>query len=294
MFQLYSIEGNRQKLDGGSMFGNAPKALWEKWFTPDEKNRIELACRSLLIVNRGIKILCETGIGAFFSPDLAARYGVEEPSSHKLIENLKALGIDHQEIDFVVLSHLHFDHAGGLLPPYEEIKNGNNNLLFPNAQYITSKKAFERALHPHRRDQASFIRDIVEKLESSHRLLLIDSNENSHPLAKEIEFFETNGHTPGQLHLVLKENENKIVFCGDLIPGTAWLNTSISMGYDRFPELLLDEKKAFLENNLHEKTLLFFTHDPHTCAAQYEEEGKKITIKNPLTEMKNFKLTSLL
>ena len=292
MFQLYSIEGNRQKLDGGSMFGNAPKALWEKWFTPDEKNRIELACRSLLLVSSDKKILCETGIGAFFSPDLAARYGVEEPSSHKLIENLKALGIDHQEIDFVVLSHLHFDHAGGLLPSYEEIQKGNNSLLFPNAQYITSKKAFERALNPHRRDQASFIRDLVEKIERSGRLLLIDGD--SHPLGKNIEFFETNGHTPGQLHLVLKEGENKIVFCGDLIPGTAWVNPSISMGYDRFAELLLDEKKAFLEKNLHEKTLLFFTHDPYTCAAQYEEDGKKINIKNPLKEMKNFKLISLL
>ena len=294
MFQLYSIEGNRQKLDGGSMFGNAPKALWEKWFIPDEKNRIELACRSLLLVSPEKKILCETGIGAFFPPDLAARYGVEEPSSHKLIENLKALGINHQEIDFVVLSHLHFDHAGGLLPSYEEIKKGNSELLFPNAQYITSKKAFERALNPHRRDQASFIRDLVEKLESSCRLLLIDSNEDAHPLGKNIEFFETNGHTPGQLHLVLKENENKVVFCGDLIPGTAWVNPSISMGYDRFAELLLDEKKTFLEKNLHEKTLLFFTHDPDTCAAQYEEEGKKINIKNPLKEMENFKLTSLL
>ncbi len=294
MFQLYSIEGNRQKLDGGSMFGNAPKALWEKWFIPDEKNRIELACRSLLLVSPEKKILCETGIGAFFPPDLAARYGVEEPSSHKLIENLKALGINHQEIDFVVLSHLHFDHAGGLLPSYEEIKKGNSELLFPNAQYITSKKAFERALNPHRRDQASFIRDLVEKLESSCRLLLIDSNEDAHPLGKNIEFFETNGHTPGQLHLVLKENENKVVFCGDLIPGTAWVNPSISMGYDRFAELLLDEKKTFLEKNLHEKTLLFFTHDPDTCAAQYEEEGKKIKIKNPLKEMENFKLTSLL
>lgn len=293
MFKLYSVEGNRQKLDGGSMFGNAPRALWERWFSPDERGRIELACRTLLLVSPEKKILCETGIGAFFSPELAERYGVEEPSSHKLLENLKHLNFDPKEIDFVVLSHLHFDHAGGLFPSYAEMQKGNTELIFPNATYITSKKAFERALTPHRRDRASFIPEIIEKLQNSGRLVLLDSNTKDQPLGESITFFETNGHTPGQLHLVLKEEDKQLVFCGDLIPGAAWINPSISMGYDRFAELVLDEKQKFFEEHSGNSTLLFFTHDPEICASQYEANGRKILAKNPLKEMSGFSLSSL-
>src|SRR5437868_1503885 len=99
------------------MFGNAPKAVWQKWCTADADNRIELACRALLVEIDGNKILCETGIGAFFEPKLAERYGITSPK-HELLDSLNALGVNHNDIHCVVLSHLHFDHAGGLLPAF--------------------------------------------------------------------------------------------------------------------------------------------------------------------------------
>ena len=290
MFKLYSIEGNRQKLDGGAMFGNAPKALWQKWLNPDEKGRIELACRALLLVSEEKKILCETGIGAFFPPKLAERYGVEEPNCHKLLENLEAKGFSHEEIDYVVLSHLHFDHVGGLLASYEEREKGNTELLFPNAKYLVSEKSLDRAKKPHKRDRASFIPEIIEKLESSGRLEILTNPKESKLLGPSIGFFETDGHTPGQMHLTLEENQSKIVFCSDLIPGIAWVNPSISMGYDRFAELVLDEKGAFLEQACDEKTMLFFTHDPNFCASYAEHFEKKIKALNPISSLDAYTL----
>ncbi|MCJ8278088.1 MAG: MBL fold metallo-hydrolase, partial [Bdellovibrionales bacterium] len=109
MVKITSILGNGQWLDGGSMFGNAPRAVWEKWTSVDDLGRIPLACRCLLIETDQYKILCETGIGAFFEPKLAERFGVESPDQHQLLNNLKTLGIEQEDIDFVILSHLHFD-----------------------------------------------------------------------------------------------------------------------------------------------------------------------------------------
>ncbi|MEO6596877.1 MAG: MBL fold metallo-hydrolase, partial [Planctomycetota bacterium] len=111
--RLWSVLGNSQKLDGGAMFGNAPKVLWQRWSPVDEQNRIDLACRCLVVREAGRTVLFEVGIGAFFAPDLRRRFGVQE-DRHVLLENLAAIGIAPQDIDVVVLSHLHFDHAGGV------------------------------------------------------------------------------------------------------------------------------------------------------------------------------------
>src|SRR5688500_15847972 len=101
------------------MFGNAPRAMWQKWIAPDEQNRIPLACRCLLVRERGRTILFETGIGAFFDPQMRERYGVVE-DRHVLLDNLATHGVAPEQVDVVVLSHLHFDHAGGALTAWRE------------------------------------------------------------------------------------------------------------------------------------------------------------------------------
>ena len=119
--KVWALAGNEQKLDGGAMFGHVPRAVWENWYSPDDQGRITLACRAFLVETDGRKILLETGIGAFFPPSLRERYGIHQ-DRHILLDSLAKLGLCHDDIDVVVLSHLHFDHAGGLLSAYEEGK----------------------------------------------------------------------------------------------------------------------------------------------------------------------------
>jgi glyoxylase-like metal-dependent hydrolase (beta-lactamase superfamily II) len=256
--QLWSLTGNSQQLDGGAMFGNAPKALWSRWIAPDAQNRIPLACRCLLAKGLdGRNVLFETGIGAFFEPALRERYGVVE-ERHVLLDSLAQAGLSHEDIDVVVLSHLHFDHAGGLLAAWEE--GEPPSLLFPKATYVVGAKHWRRAQQPHPRDRASFIPELQALLEDSGRLELVEG-EHSATLGASVRFSYSDGHTPG---LMLAE-VGGVVFCADLIPGRCWVHLPITMGYDRYPEEIIDEKRAFLEDKLARGIELFFTHD-HDCA----------------------------
>ncbi|MCB9743290.1 MAG: MBL fold metallo-hydrolase [Alphaproteobacteria bacterium] len=268
---LWSLEGNSQRLDGGAMFGNAPRALWERWAQPDERNRIELACRCLLIRDGDRHILLETGIGAFFEPKLRDRFGVEE-EEHVLLQELGALGLSHVDIDVVVLSHLHFDHAGGLLSAW--MPGAEPELLFPNARYLVGARAWERAIHPHPRDKASFIPQLQPMLEASGRLELV-SGPHSPTLGEDYRFIFSDGHTPGLMLTEVAGLGGPIVYASDLIPGRAWVHTSITMGYDRFPELLIDEKRALLEDLVQRNGRLFFTHDPNTALARVTQDGQR-------------------
>ncbi len=276
--KLWSIRGNTQKLDGGAMFGNAPKALWQKWAAPDELNRIELACRALLASPLGGKtVLFETGIGAFFEPKLRERYGVQEPR-HVLIESLREAGFEHEDIDVVVLSHLHFDHAGGLLAPWTEGRPPE--LLFPNATFVVGAEHWQRALRPHPRDRASFIPELPGLLQASGRLEVVEG-EYSQVLGKAVRFSFSDGHTPGLMLAEIVGPESGdgaahggVVFCADLIPGRSWVHVPITMGYDRNAELLIDEKLRFLEDKLARNVRLFFTHDPECALAQVTRDEK--------------------
>lgn len=272
---MTSLEGNSQWLDGGAMFGNVPRAMWEKWVDVDAASRIRLACRALLVEHDGKRVLCETGIGAFFEPKLAERFGVAE-KAHVLLESLAALGLTDSSIDFVVLSHLHFDHAGGLLPAYAEIAAGRQDLLFPKALYLVGKEAYERAKKPHVRDRASFVPGLVEKLEASGRLRIVEGATCPDVLPDRLTFRYSHGHTPGQMHAVFRGRERKVMFCGDLIPGTPWVHAPITMGYDRYPEMLIDEKLALYETAVKEHWLFFYTHDTQTAASgvAQDEKGK--------------------
>jgi glyoxylase-like metal-dependent hydrolase (beta-lactamase superfamily II) len=269
--KLWSILGNSQRLDGGAMFGNAPRAMWEKWMKPDANNCIPLACRALLAQDLdGKNVLFETGIGAFFEPKLRARYGVVE-DRHVLLDSLRAAGFEHTDIDAVVLSHLHFDHVGGLLAPWRE--GAPPELLFPNAKFIVGKRAFERAVHPHPRDRASFIAEVPGLLQDSGRLELVE-NAHSFALGKSVRFSFSDGHTPGLMLAEIVAPNGGVVFCADLIPGRPWVHLPVTMGYDRAPEMLIDEKRAFLEDKLARGVRLFFTHDVDCALARVTRDEK--------------------
>jgi glyoxylase-like metal-dependent hydrolase (beta-lactamase superfamily II) len=265
MLRVWSVPGNSQRLDGGAMFGNAPRALWQKWLPPDEQGRVPLACRALLVDTGDKKILLETGIGSFFEPKYKDRYGVVE-EEHVLLSSLERLGVSHRDIDFVILSHLHFDHAGGLLAPY--VEGEPTKLLFDKATFVVGERALGRARSPHSRDRASFIPEMPELLDSSGRLEVVrEGAEGLSALGECFRFSRSDGHTPGMLHTEVVGAKGRVFFCADLIPGVPWLHLPITMGYDRFPEKLIDEKASLYDHALEHRVALFFTHDPDVSAA---------------------------
>ena len=267
---LTSILGNSQRLDGGAMFGNAPKAMWAKWIAPDDKNRIPLACRCLLVRDDTRLVLFETGIGAFFEPAMRERFGVVE-ARHVLVESLAEVGVAPDDIDVVVLSHLHFDHAGGALTAW--VEGVAPALLFERATYVVGAEAWQRAVSPHPRDRASFIPGLTDLLTKSGRLELV-TGDRSATLGDGYRFHRSAGHTPGLLLAEIAMPDGAVVFAADLIPGKAWVHLPITMGYDRYPELLIDEKAALLGDLVTRHGRLFFTHDPEIAMATVAKDDK--------------------
>jgi glyoxylase-like metal-dependent hydrolase (beta-lactamase superfamily II) len=281
---LTSVLGNSQRLDGGAMFGNAPRPMWERWIKPDDKNRIPLACRCLVVRDGGRTILLESGIGAFFDPTLRERYGVVE-DRHVLLESLAAVGIAPEAVDVIVLSHLHFDHAGGVLSAYE--KDAQPRLVFPNATYVVGAEAWQRAIQPHSRDRASFIPGLTDLLSTTGRLELA-AGDTAEALGAGFRFHRSSGHTPGLLLTEVEMPDGPVVFAADLIPGAAWVHLPITMGYDRYPELLIDEKASLLGDLLERKGRLFFTHDPVVAMGTLTRDDKgKYSVTSTQNELRD-------
>lgn len=270
MSTITPVLGNSQRLDGGAMFGNAPRAVWERWIAPDESNRIPLATRTLLVQEDGGRtVLLEAGVGAFFSPELRDRFGVVE-ERHVLVDHLAELGVAPDDVDVVVLSHLHFDHAGGVLTAWSP--DEPPALVFPNATYVVSRAAWERAVDPTPRDRASFIAELPDLLTASGRLELVDGD-SSRTLGDGYRFHHSNGHTPGLLITEIASEDGPVVYASDLVPGVPWVHVPITMGYDRFPELVVEEKSVLLADLVERGARVVFTHDAAVAIARLERDA---------------------
>lgn len=263
------ISGGHLRLDGGAMFGIIPKGLWARTTSCDEQNRIRLACNCLLVEWPGSarRVIIETGHGPKYTEKDQGLFAIDP--SRWLRNSLDESGVDVESITDVILSHLHFDHAGGLLAPWSP--GEPPRLLFPRARFIVGREAFARAKQPHPRDRASFIPELPRLLEESGRLELVDG-EHAPSLGAAVRFHRSDGHTPGMLLAEIGASGG-ILFCADLIPGRPWVHLPVTMGYDRFPERLIDEKRAILEHALAADIRLFFTHDPGCAAARVRRDG---------------------
>jgi glyoxylase-like metal-dependent hydrolase (beta-lactamase superfamily II) len=271
MLRILSLAGNDQELDGGALYGHVPRVLWSRWTPPDELGRVRLACRCLLIEDAGRRILLEAGVGLFFAPHLRERYGIRQ-TRHVLLDALAALDLSDADIDVVVLSHLHFDHVGGLLAPYEAGRPPR--LLFPRARFLVSSSAFERACSPRVRDRASFVPEVPDLLTGSGRLVTCaDAVTAERELGDRFRVHVSEGHTPGMFLVEVRGQRSRVVFGGDLVPGAPWVHLPVTTGYDRHAELLVEEKEA-LYRSLGEDGYLFFNHDPNVPLGRVRQNAE--------------------
>ena len=200
--------------------------------------------------------------------------------------------IDLSKVKYLITTHHHFDHAGGMVPAWPAIETTNWIPHFPNATYLVGKTQYERSLSPHLRDNASYIPGLAEKLSNSGNLVLLDADQPViENLGDWLSFHFTDGHTPGLMHALIKGEKETIFFASDIIPGTPWVNLPIVMGYDRYPEQTVNEKKMLMERAVAERWLLFYTHDPHTVASRVRLNSKeKYEAYEPLTSMEAYNI----
>ena len=274
-YTILVLEAGRFKLDGGAMFGVVPKVLWQKQKPADEKNRIAMATNVLLIQGEGRNILVDTGLGDKYNDRFKAIYAVEE--AYNLDRALTAAGLRPEDITDVIITHLHFDHAGG-----NTVRDANGQLrpTFPNARYYVQRQQFEWANRPSEKDRASYFPENIIPIKEAGQLELLDEGG---PLFPDIELLIVNGHTPGQQLVRVAGEERSLLFAGDLIPLAPQVAIPWIMAYDLYPMTTLQEKKEILARAADEECLIIFEHDRDVKGATVQRTDKGFAIKETLS-----------
>lgn len=267
-WQFRAFHDGRFKLDGGAMFGVVPKVFWEKQHPADEMNRIDLDLRCLLAEHGDRRILVDVGMGDRWDEKKMGIFGLVRRPNH-LVAELAEAGITRESITDIVLTHLHFDHSGGL---FREGENGGLEPTFPNATVWLQKRHWEWAGNPSQRDQASFRKDDFAGLEKNEKLKLVDGRQEIMP---GVQVMPISGHTPGQQMVEFHTGERTVVYCADLIPFRSQVHVPWIMGFDLNPLLTVTEKQNFLTRAAEEDFILVFEHDPvHEACTVVFADGK--------------------
>lgn len=277
--KLYPIETGNLKLDGGAMFGVVPKAMWEKAYPCDENNYGNFALRSLLIIDGDRKILIDNGIGEKQDEKWLRYYYLNGDDT--LENSLAKVGESHLTITDVILTHMHFDHCGGSVK-YNNDKTGYE-LAFPNATYWTSKKQYEWATNPNRREKPSFLKENIMPLKDSGKLNLIEEEGEHIP---NIDFKFYNGHTDGQVIPYINVEGKTVAFMADLLPTAAHMPMPWIAGYDTRPLISLYDKERLFSDALKNNIILFFQHDLYNeaCTIHDTPKGVRVLKKGKLNE----------
>ncbi len=314
--RCHLLEAGWQRLDGGAMFGVVPKPLWSRVAPPDERNRILLAMRCLLIEHPDGLVLVDTGLGDKEEPKFLDIYGVDnrgDPGPTRLEDALRETGHRPDDVRWVINTHLHFDHAGGNTvradkadkadkadrradatakppsrraaeppshraaePPSHRAAEPPSRLAFPNATYVVQRNELEFARHPNERTRASYLPPNFEPIAAASRWRLLDGEEEIVP---GIRARLTPGHVPWHQSIVVSSAGETGVFLGDVVPTSAHLPLVYIMGYDLEPLRTLEAKRALYRDALQGEWWLIFEHDPRVAMGRAATEGKGIGLQ---------------
>lgn len=259
-FKITALEFGHFRLDGGAMFGVVPRVLWEKAHPADEKNRIDMVMRCMLVEVDDRKILIDAGFGEGRTDKFKNMFNYKSDDSPIEIA-LQKIELSESDVTDVILTHLHFDHCGGSTSN----KQTDPMPTFPNARYYIQKKQLEHARSRLERDKASYLREDYEPLIEAGVVEIVDGEWE---LLKGIDIIICNGHTPSMQLPRIRDKGETLVYAADLIPLAVQFNLPWIMAYDLYPVTTLEEKKRILSQAIDENWTFFFEHDPKYCTAK--------------------------
>ncbi len=279
-WQIQSVINGYVRLDGGAMFGVVPRVLWSRVKEPDEAHRILLATRTLIARHRLNKrlLLVDTGTGAKWASEQAKRYAVES-NPWAIDDALAAMDASRSDVTDVIITHLHFDHCGGLTEWVDE-PEGATRPCFPQARHWVHRRHWEHAQHPSLRDRASFVPADFNDLPAAVELRFVEDDTPCD--VDDLSWFVADGHTPGQLLPVFRGPQQHLLFVGDVIPMAAHLPPAWVMAYDVEPLTSLRERQEVLRRCRQEQFLLAFPHDVEVGVAAIGFDGHKPRIEDAL------------
>jgi methylmalonyl-CoA epimerase len=269
--ELVSLYDGFFRLDGGAMFGVVPKALWEKKAPADAANRITLAMRPLLVRDGRRNVLIDAGLGDKESQKFYSLYAADR--ARTLDDALVEAGLAPDDIDIVLATHLHFDHAGGFTV---RDASGRVRPRFPRARYVIRRGEWNDAVHPHERNRASYLADNFAPLVDAGVVDFVDEDQSVVP---GVRVQRTGGHTMHHQIVWIESGSDRAVFLADLMPTAAHLPDPWIMGYDLYPMDTLFAKQAFARTVASRDTLVFFEHDPAIPAAFITEQQGKLGLQ---------------
>jgi glyoxylase-like metal-dependent hydrolase (beta-lactamase superfamily II) len=256
---LTLVNGGNFRLDGGAMHGVVPKKIWNKLVSCDDDNRVSYATNCLLVDGGGKRTLIETGNGDKFSAKERDIYGIDHDQS--AAKNLRAIGVEPRSIDYVVMTHLHFDHSGGTTT---RDASGRVTPVFERARHVIQRGEYEDATHPHERNRASYLAENFLPLADAGLLQLVDGETEFAPGVRVI---PTPGHTAHHQSVLIDDGHgHKALFLGDVVPTSIHVKLPFIMAYDLDVVGTLESKRAILGRAIAEKWLVIFGHDLETQA----------------------------
>jgi glyoxylase-like metal-dependent hydrolase (beta-lactamase superfamily II) len=276
-YEILSVPTGIFGLDGGAMFGIVPKVLWEKYIPSDEKNRIPMEARALLLKGKNRNILIDTGNGGDFKAKYGEKLGGKfaelyniDPKGPTLISSLLRYGLTPSDITDVILTHFHFDHAGGAT--CWDSSSQKIVPTFSNAKYYVQKRNLDAAENPNIREKASYLKANIHPLIESGQLIILEGEKKD--MLPGVQIRLSHGHTEGQQNIIVSDEKQGLFYGADLIPTHAHVRLPWVMGYDLNPLLLIQEKSTSLKEIAEKQWYLFFEHDPFMdCCTVVNENG---------------------